>query len=283
MASQKTLTAWILQNDVRLDLQVQTLSWINPIFPQWYDLKVSISALGERFTGHGADPNADTALGKAVCEAVERATCFSYGISSLGVAGHFDPQLAEANARLEYVERLCFSRQISEGFVLKEIPGIDFFPGHHGYHGVDLRFYGLASPSDTSVVLCLATGLLAQPSFGGIMGLGASTELESARRKAFVECLRSLAFYFQAKPKSLSYENFQAIEAPHSLDRQALFRDTDYFRQILNHLSKAAPSALQIPKGKFESLSLDSVFGRCPLVFYRYSTPTSFVQPEFLA
>lgn len=283
MASQKTLTAWILQNDVRLDLQVQALSWIKPIFPRWHDLKVSISAFGERFTGHGADPDGDTALGKAVCEAVERATCFRHGIPSLGVAGHFEPKLAEANARFEYVERLCFSRQISEGFALKAVPRVAFFPGHHGYHGVDLRFYSLVSPPNTSVVLCLATGLSAEPSFGGIMGLGASTDSESAQQKAFIECLRSLAFYFQAKPRSLSYESFQEIEAPCSLDRQALFRDIDYFRKIWNRLSNAAPSDLQIPEGKFEPLAFDSTFARCPLVFTRYSTPALFAQPEFLA
>lgn len=279
MARQETLTAWILRNDERLDLRVQELSWIKSAFPGWHDLQVSISAFGERFTGRGSDPIADTALGKAVCEAVERATCFCQGISSLGVAGHLSLELAEENARLEYIERFCFSRQIEGGFTLAPLPPPATIWERYAQHGGKIGLFRVASPDETPVVLCLASG---GTSFGGIVGLGAAPDLESAKPKAVMECLRSLEFYLHTKPASLSHADFQKLENPEAKDRQALLRDGDYFRKLLARLTQS-PSDFKIPEGRFDQLALDSVFVGCPLVFTRYSTSTPLVQPEFLA
>ncbi len=283
MARQETLTAWILLNDVRLDLRVQELSWIKSVFPGWHDLQVSISAFGEQFTGRGSDLDANTALGKAVCEAVERATCFSHGISSLGVAGHLSLELATANARLEYVERFCFSRQVEGGFALVPLSSPAPIRERYAQRGIAVAFHRLASPEETPVVLCLASGEKADPSFGGILGLGAAENAGAACQKALVECLRSLEFYLHTKPAPLSLEGFRKIEQPHAQDRQALLRDGDYYHQLMARLIKSPPPDFKIPEGRFDQLAVDSVFSGCPLVFARYSTPAPLVQPEFLA
>lgn len=283
MAHQETLTGWILRNDERLDLRVQELSWIKSAFPGWHDLQVSISAFGEHFIGRGSDSEANTALGKAVCEAVERATCFSHGISSLGVAGHFDLKMAEENARLEYVERFCFAHQILEGIVLEPIHAVIPLAELYERIGVKIGLYLLTSPMDTPAVLCLAIGEKAEPSFGGIVGLGADSRLEVAKQKALMECLRSLEFYLHKKPVSLNREDFQKIELPRSQDRQALLRDKDYFRRLIGRLENTPPIDFKIPEGKIDRLAVDSFFIGCPLVFARYSTSTSLTQPEFLA
>lgn len=261
---------------------MQELSWIKSAFPGWHDLQVSISAFGERFTGRGSAPDGNTALGKAVCEAVERATCFSHGISSLGVAGHFDPKAAEENARLEYIERFCFSRQIEGGFALAPLPPPAAIRERYAQHGVELAFHRLASPEDTPVVLCLANGEKAAPSFGGILGLGAASNAGGASQKALIECLRSLEFYLHTKPASLSHADFKKLEDPQAQDRQALLRDGEYFRKLMACLTQS-PSDFKIPEGRFDQLAVDSVFLGCPLVFARYSTPMLLVQPEFLA
>lgn len=282
MARQEEVTAWILRNDERFDLRVQELSWIKPIFPGWYDIQVSISIFGERFFGRGSDQDVNTALGKAVCEAVERATCFKHGISSVGVAGHVDLDLAKENARLEYIERFCFSRQIEKGFALEPFSAGENMSQRYASLGIEVGFFLLASPVETAVVLCLANGKRAVPSFGGVLGLGAAVDLHAARQKALMEALRSLEFYLHTKPPALSREAFQKIERPSSLDRQALLRDRDYFSGLLASLQEPTTN-LHIPEGQFEELKLDKAFGDCPLVFARYFTPTPFRQPEFLA
>ena len=253
------------------------------MFPSWHDLQVSISSFGKRFVGRGSDPDANTALGKAVCEAVERATCFRHGISSLGVAGHLSMELAKANARLEYVERFCFGRQISDGFKPEDLPPPDRIRERYEQRGIALALRRLVSPKETPVVLCLASGERATPSFGGILGLGAASSIEAASQKALMECLRSLEFYLHATPASLSYEKFRMIESPQAQDRQALLRDCVYFQTLMACLNRKAPGTLKVMEGKFESLSVDSVFAGCPLTFVRYSTPTPLIQPEFLA
>lgn len=281
MARQEEVTAWILRNDERFDLRVQELSWIKPIFPGWHDIQVSISIFGERFFGRGSDREINTAFGKAVCEAVERATCFKHGISSVGVAGHVDLALARENARLEYIERFCFSRQIEKGLALEPLSTNENLSQRYASLGVEVGFYLLASPVETVVVLCLADGKRAEPSFGGVLGLGAAADLNAARQKALMEALRSLEFYLHGKPPAISREAFQKIERPRSLDRQALLRDRDYFSGLLASLQEPMMN-FHIPEGRFEELKLDRAFGDCPLVFVRYSTPTPVIQPEFL-
>lgn len=283
MASQETLTAWILRNDQRLDLRVQELSWIKSALPGWHDLQISIAAFGERFVGRGSDPDANTALGKAVCEAIERAICFSHEISSLGVAGHFDLKLAEENARLEYFERFCFSHQIWNGVVLEPIPATIPLAERYERIGVELGFYHLISPVDTFAVLCLAIGEQAEPPFGGIVGLGAASRIEASKQKALMECLRSLEFYLHTKPASLSREDFQKLKEPRSQDRQALLRHGDYFRRLMSRLENMPSKDFKIPEGKIDQLAVDSFFVGCPLVFARYSTSVPLTQPEFLA
>lgn len=283
MARQEEVTAWILRSDERLDLRVQELSWIKSVFPGWQDLQVSISAFGEHFVGRGSDREVNTALGKAVCEAVERATCYSYGILSLGVAGHVSLELAQKNARLEYVERFCFSRQIAERISLEPISQDAAVTKRYESLGIEIGFFLLASPTETPVVLCLASGENADPAFGGILGLGAATNLKVARQKALMETLRSLEFHLLTKRQSLSREDFQRIEHPQAQERQALLRDRHYFTQLMASLNQPRPIDLKMPEGRFEALALDNFFKDCPLVFTRYSTSLPLTQPEFLA
>lgn len=282
MARQEELTAWILQNATRFDLRVQELLWIKAIFPGWRDLRVSISIFGEKFVGRGSDPVANTALAKAVCEAVERATCFRHGIGSLGVAGHINMELAQENARLEYVERFCFSDQVSRGIALNPLSIDPAVGARYARLGVEIGLYRLASPSGVSVALCLANGKNAEPAFGGILGLGAASSIEAAQDKARLECLRNLEFCLHTKPASISREAFLKIERPTSQNRQALLRDTSYFQEFVASLNRTA-SDVVIPDGKFDRLQTDDAFGDCPLVFSRYSSEAVFSQPEFLA
>lgn len=282
MARQEKLTAWILQNATRFDLRVQELSWIKAVFPGWNDLQVSISVFGEKFVGRGSHPDANTALGKAVCEAVERATCFRHGISSLGVAGHITEELAQENARLEYVERFCFANQISHGIALDPLLINPVIGMRYARLGVELVPYRLFSPPGVSVVLCIAIGKNAESVFGGILGLGAATSLETAQEKALLECLRSLEFYLHTKSPAIRHEDFLKIEHPTSQDRQALLRDTAYFENLMASLKRTG-SEISVPSGTFHQLRLDHAFGDCPLVFVRYATEAAFSQPEFLA
>lgn len=283
MAYQTALTDWILRNDERFDLRVQELTWIRNVFPGWYDLQVSISVFGEKFLGRGSDKNSNVALGKAFCEAVERSVCFRHGISSLGVAGHWKGELAGENARLEWIERASFAHQIENRLALEPIAHTEpEVLDRYRAIGIAIDFFRIVSPVNTPVVLCLADGAQATPTFGGIMGLGASADLEAAKRKALFECLRSLEFFLHTKSASLGEEEFRRIEKPTAQDRQALIRDLDYFRLLRASLSHP-PQAVRLPEGKLQLLALDPAFKGCPLIFMRYAAASEILQPEFLA
>jgi ribosomal protein S12 methylthiotransferase accessory factor YcaO len=88
MARQSEVTEWILKNQNALDLQVTKLTWIDQALPGYVDIAVRLRVGTQQTEGRGTDRSEEVALGKAVCEAIERVFCIERGISSTGLAGH---------------------------------------------------------------------------------------------------------------------------------------------------------------------------------------------------
>lgn len=270
MADQKTLTNWILANQAELDLRVKECVWIREVFPGWNDLEVAISIEGERFHGRGCDENADVALSKAFCEAVERSLCHTSGISSLGVAGHTNPQVAKENSRLEYIERRALFEHFTKGW---KLPGLILDPkvrNRYDSRRIKIGLYNL-NTDPVNVALVIASGLESSTPFGGILGLGAHQDGAVAARKAVLECLQGVEAFLNHPSPSLSHEEFLALESPTALDRQSLFRDRTYFMHTMATLS-GEPSAVDWnTEGAFEALKAEApVQLSCPLKFFRF-------------
>jgi ribosomal protein S12 methylthiotransferase accessory factor YcaO len=272
MVNQKTLTDWILSNREKLDVRIKDCSWIRKNFPDWYDLDITISVLGVSLTGRGSDQSADTALSKAFCEAVERFVCHSYGIHSTGVAGHFDSELAKKNAYLEYCERLAVSEMVSRHVRPQSMPIDSKIWSHYKENGVSLMSYKM-EVAELPVILCMASGAECLTPFGGILGLGAHSQVETAQRKALIECLRSVEAYLGEPAQALGLDEFKKVEVPSSHDRQALLRNQDYFEGFMESLTDEKPLVLSAPTGEFQKLEIkEETLSSCPLEFYRFAS-----------
>lgn len=260
-----------MTNRTELDVRVKNCTWIRQVFPDWYDLDVSIKVAGKVFFGRGSDRNADTALSKAFCEAVERSVCHTHGISSLGVAGHITANDAKKNAKLEYIERRAIFHHFSKGLRPEEIPVNFEIQNRYREHGINLNLFRLES-KEAAVIFCIANGLECPTPFGGILGLGADMDNESAAKKTIIECLRNLEAFIAAPSKSMSYENFKAIPRPDGRERQALLQDRDYFRTLMNSLNLDNRTSDQPVVGKYQSLEiLEPNLSSCPLHFFRFA------------
>jgi hypothetical protein len=269
MANQKTVTNWLVANRKKMDLRVKDCSWIRAHFPGWSDLEVSISVGGRPFVGRGSDPDADTALSKAFCEAVERYVCSANGISSLGVAGHFDAEAAKRNARLEFIERAAIADHHLSGLRLSETAVPGHIERHFSAHGVSLKAYVLVA-GELPTVLCLANGLQASWRFGGILGLGTDPDQRQALSKALIECLRNLEAFIAEPKESLTCLEFDELSEPSAFDRQALLRNPEYFELFLKKFGEGEATRRTIA-GSWERLENPAAaLLNCPLEFYRF-------------
>ena len=271
MANQTELTDWLLAKQSELDLRVTECTWIGNVFPGWHDLDLSITIAGRRFNGRGSSINGDTALCKAFCEAVERFVCSSYGIRSHGVAGHFIPEEAKKNARLEYIERRSMAHQVESHAKLSQLPVSELIDKHYRELGIEVDLFAVNTVSGVSVVLCIANGLKCKIQFGGILGLGAHTESKYATEKATIECLRNLEAHIQKPMAPLTTTDFAKIANPSGAERQALLSDVSYFRNLMAMFNQDQHTIPDIAAGAFEELEMrDPALKNCPLRFFRF-------------
>lgn len=272
MANQETLTNWLLAHQDQLDLRVKNCTWIGSVFPGWHDLDVSITIAGQRFNGRGSSSDGDIALCKGFCEAVERFVCSSYEIRSHGVAGHYSPDQAKENARLEYVERRSMAHQVEIRAELPPIPMPEIVQNRYRELGIKVDLFAVNTTPGASVAFCVASGLESEKKFGGILGLGAHTDSKYAAEKAIIECLRNLEAYIQDPMPPLSITEFKKIERPTGLQKQALLRDALYFKNLMASFNQNLRRAPDIAAGAFEELEIrDPVMKSCPLRFFRFT------------
>lgn len=277
MANQRKLTDWILKNQDELDLQVTELTWIKDFYPGWCDLEVTLSINDIRVTGRGADLNDEIALGKATCEAIERYVCQSYGISSAGVAGHFDKAIAAQNAEQEFVERALLSFHISSGIPLKTVSSDEIIICDENGAKTKATFnlFQMTPYRDLTAFLCLVEGVSTGAGFGGILGLGCNRHPGKAEQKARLECLRNVTAQQDQRFKPLSRNEFRQIQSPTPEDRQRLLFDSSYCTQLLSDLKNGRRSQInKIENPIFQwslqplSVTVDGL-RECPLFFFR--------------
>lgn len=275
MAHQHQLTQWILSNQNALDLRVRELTWIHSVFPGMVDLSVTIMLEGKSVRGRGIDQQEDQALGKAVCEAIERFLCLHYGIPSTGVAGHYDAQEAKNNAKLEWIERSSLFLHVKKGTSLtalsSEVTDV-IWRGQSAKAG--LHTFQMTAPQGYSAIVCLVEGVSTSAGFGGILGLGCDYIHDRAILKAKLECLRSVALLQDRPPLPISFADFRKIENPNSDERKRLLFDFTYCSSLMDTLFKvsgahSASSGVD-PQLSWNEITLSpAIPGDCPLRFFR--------------
>ena len=284
MVDHKRLIPWILANQDFLDLRVTDYDWITSAFSSMKDLGAKLKIEGTLYTGRGADMDEDTALSKAVCEAVERFVCQTHHISSLGVAGHSEVKLAAQNSQLEFVERYALWMQC-HGYSLFELTGCEVFNFENKNTPIDI--YEAQTEHGITIALAIANGLTQDKSFGIVLGLGTNLKPSEAKKKALIECYRNLSAFLDEKFDSLSEKSFQELQTPSSLDQIKLNLDPYYAKKILNQLNLTSNiQTLKLPPLITSEIFYNSdLLNNCPLVFCRTTlkeNPSDF-SLEFLA
>lgn len=268
MVDHKKLIPWILANQDFLDLRVTDYEWITNTFSSMKDIGAKLKIEGKLYTGRGADRDENTALSKAVCEAVERFICQTHGLSSLGVAGHSEIEFAAQNSQLEFIERYAIWMQC-HGHSLFALTGSEVFRFENKTAHIDI--YEAQTEQGITISLAIANGLTQENPFGIVLGLGSNLKPSEAKKKALIECYRNLSAFFDTKFDSLSEKSFQELQTPSSLDLIKLNLDIRYAQNIINKLNLISNTQkLKMPPMMTVQLFYNSDFlNNCPLIFFR--------------
>jgi hypothetical protein len=184
-------TEWLLSNRTRLDARFLEFSWQEPWGLPIYDFEVSL--LGGKHLGRGTDKDEQTALAKAVSEAIERMVCFELNISTQGVAAHPSLLNAEKNAVDEALERALFQYHLANALpfghqmLCNEATGIIEAIEKNG-GSVSLKQMLSLAEYQSCVSLIQKDGYK-------FLGLGLGQTVGTAQTKSLIEALRNFAAY----------------------------------------------------------------------------------------
>lgn len=276
MANHERLTQWVLAIAKDLNLQVTNLEWIGDYYKDYSDLAVKIEIDSKIYDGRGSDSDSTTALMKGVTEAVERFACAENRISSFGVAGHYDLDVAKENSLLEFIERSSISFHFNEKLGMKHhsSESISINTKDFGLLPFKVHQFQMTTPENTFGVFTLAEGIDSGFQIGGIMGAAVARNLKDAVKKSSIECFRNLAALKTYSRGSLSLDQFKKIKKPSAEDSQSLLFNNVYCRDLLELFLIPNPfelkSNLHLENLIFEELDYSSpVLANCPLKFVK--------------
>lgn len=286
MANQQKLTDWILTNRKALDLRATKLTWIENHFPGFTDIGVTVSLNGVTYSGRGSSRDEDAALGKAVCEAIERFVCDSNGISSTGVAGHFEEALAKENASIEYLERFALYCH-AKGSPIKKLDQKDISVSlGSGESPARLHHFQMISTAGYFGVLSFVEGFSTSGKFGALLGMGYAKTKQAAKEKSSIELFRNVSALSVEPISPLSLEEFRHIKDPSSSDRRALLFNTEFAKELINGFDFALQpkvESLGSVEMSFRKLPiLNEYLDCCPLYFYQCRSERPSIDLEFV-
>jgi hypothetical protein len=278
------LIEWTLSHSKELNLKITQLNWVDALYTEMHDFRVSIEVEHNTLVGAGTAKNIDTAFAKAIAEALERAVFLeSKHSTSNGFAAHPIPEIARHKAKLELIERdaffchyltktpfLSIEENLLPGNIINVLSKLKI-------HNVDLRYYQMTTAKDLYSVLAIAN--LKNLDMGVIVGLGTNPSLDKAIVHATIECLRSLTPILEnpINSNAITLKDFDHIIKPGPLDHSNLALSKCFGTQIeialnnINTNSKATPplySDIVFDEIRPNSILLKTV----PLYFYRASS-----------
>tara|TARA_B110001454_G_scaffold43791_1_gene42834 strand:- start:797 stop:1675 length:879 start_codon:yes stop_codon:yes gene_type:complete len=287
MANYEGLNRWILDSADILNLQVTQLDWIHEYFQGHYDLDVKVEIDSKTYSGRGSDLDSNLALVKAVCESIERYVCDENKISSTGVAGHLDFDLAKENALLEYIERISIWSHHNQKNGMKLISSEGFVIDTKDYGKIDFNLlqFEMIVPVGFIGIFTLAHGLDSGKNFGGIVGAAVSRDIHTAQTKSKIECLRNVSALKVDSIVPIAHRQFKKISKPTSKDSQGLLFDPSYCKDLIENLNikhdmktdfNLDINTLNFSELKFSTLALNE----CPLKFVRCLDQNSNPAPD---
>lgn len=276
MANHEGLSQWVLSSARDLNLRVTKLDWIDSYYKGYSDIEVKVQIDSKNYSGRGSDFDSTTALMKAVTESIERFVCHVNEISSIGVAGHYNLDIAKENALLEFIERSLIWSHFHNKICMKRISteSISANTKDFGIASLKMHQFNMNVPNGYFGVFTLAEGLSSGFEIGGIMGASVAPDFDEALKKSSIECLRNVAALASHSHESMPYEQFKKIQKPFSEDSQKLLFSKSYCQDLLDIISREIvaelPTTLNLEQLIFEELPYSAlVLKDCPLRFVR--------------
>jgi ribosomal protein S12 methylthiotransferase accessory factor YcaO len=277
MAYQEKLSQWILSNAKNLNLKIIHLDWTKKYFEGLYDLVISIEINSEKFEGRGADYDKDIALLKGFSEAIERFVCKSNHISSIGVAAHYNQDLAKENALFEFIERYSIAYHLKNGIGMKRISTKEHLVDTKQFGAVKMQTHQflMKTPEGLFGVFAIAEGSQSKTQIGGIMGAAVCETLEEALNKSLIECLRNVSALSDNLIRPIDHSEFEKIERPTSADSQGLLFNHNYCKDLMLILESVSNDMDEENFEDFSQMTYQELKGNsdllssCPLYFVR--------------
>ncbi len=135
-------------------MKITEFGWAKELGLPYSDFEASFSVGNSQSYGRGTDLSQALAFEKAIAEAVERAVCAHFGISTVGVAVHTEEAEAREHSRREFLERYLFNRHRGEGAPLTEIFDLEKGFSTHPDLGSD-RFFRTVGAGSSFAIVCV--------------------------------------------------------------------------------------------------------------------------------
>lgn len=300
MADETRAIAWLLSQANELEITIESLSWINDLFPGWSDISCSFQLKSRKIVAWGADPAPDRALCKAFSEATERGVFLcSLSDTTNGFASHINQHDAQRNAIRELQERDLFLCHFLTNMpfppimtknLLNEVPLLAHALSLAKNLNVRLRYYALGIDG----VLAVADGLENLHPWGIIIGTGYKEDYTQSAVMATIEAMRSVVSFIRSCQhgdigQSLTLQEFLDLPSPTFLDHGKLALNVEYARSIYHLFPETSNNDQVTPK--IQGLELESIEvetlrwpytdgTRCPFYFAR--AKSQMAQPLFL-
>lgn len=278
MANAVELSAWILRNANKLNLQVERITWIADLFPELTDITTHIKVEGRHYTGWAHGLTEDIAIAKSMAENLERVVMYEQNFAtSNGLAAHLEKNLAIRGATYELLERDLF---LSHFYAR-----VPFFPSTadqttlarmkswFSARGVLVSLYDLGLKGQ----VCLVDGRNSNRPFGFVVGAAMKDNVQDSLISASIEAARrahhSMSIRSHEVIRTLALEEFQSIQAPKFHDHGGLALDVNYANQIA-YLFESDSSRMDSRQDNFNVIShlfkpSNVLLENCPLVVAR--------------
>jgi len=215
-----SLVEWALKHSRELNLKVEKITSTSEYLDSTHDFNVSITYQGQQKIGRGIDLDEQTALTKAISEALERCIVNS----SNGVAAHVDQESAQKNSRYELLERDLFLLHYYARIPMVELDqkktlsfltskGLNFL----NYGKITIKSYSTL-PTESGLRTVLTVASQNDRKFGLICGLSLKDSIDSAIYKSLTEVMMNVIHFTREPIIPLSSQQllFEKIATPRS-------------------------------------------------------------------
>jgi len=278
MDDAKKLIHWALNLNSEYKVEISNFEWPERFSLNQLDYHFKFKYKGHTYDGRGLAESSETALTKAIVEAIERTVIDKYNLkNSNGIAAHFDLIKAKENALCELIERdvfLCNFLYVRAG--VKEVDK-NLLPSsclasviEFENKNVPIRFYELGALLNRTVILAITNGFDRLNPFGCVIGLGASLIKTEAMAAAFNEAARNSVTYIDRNSctewSQSESEFFKEDNQKFSiLEHSKLALSETYGRWLWNYFLekekyKMIDHDIQEQEIEIQTLDLDSAF-----------------------